>query len=56
VEIFEDLALEADFTDLTILHAAFYEGFKWDVRHDMVGKTPDTITELKALAIQLDEE
>jgi hypothetical protein len=55
-EIFEDLALEADFTDLTILHTAFYEGLKWDVRHDMVGKTPDTLVELKALAIQLDEE
>jgi hypothetical protein len=55
-EIFEDLALEADFTDLTILHAAFYEGLKWDVRRDMVGKTPDTLAELKALAIQLDEE
>jgi hypothetical protein len=34
----------------------FYEGLKWDVRRDMVGKTPDTITELKALMIQLDEE
>jgi hypothetical protein len=55
-EIFEDLALEADFTDPTILHAAFYEGLKWDVRRDMVGKTPDTIMELKALVIQLDEE
>jgi hypothetical protein len=55
-EIFEDLALEADFTNLTILHAAFYEGLKWDVRRNMVGKTPDMITELKALAIQLDEE
>jgi hypothetical protein len=30
-EIFEDLALEADFTDPTILHAMFYEGLKWDV-------------------------
>jgi hypothetical protein len=56
VEIFEDLVLEADFTDLTILHTAFYEGLKWDMRHNMVGKTPDTLAELKALAIQLDEE
>jgi hypothetical protein len=55
-EIFEDLALEADFTDPTILHAAFYEGLKWDVRRDMVSKTPDMLAELKALAIQLDEE
>jgi hypothetical protein len=55
-EIFEDLALEADFTDPTILHAGFYEGLKWDVRRDMVGKTPDMLAELKALAIQLDEE
>jgi hypothetical protein len=54
-EIFEDLALEANFTNPTILHATFYEGLKWDVRHDMVGKTPDTLAELKALAIQLDE-
>jgi hypothetical protein len=56
VEIFEDLALEADFTDLTILHTAFYKGLKWDVRRDMVGKTPDMLVELKALVIQLDEE
>jgi hypothetical protein len=34
----------------------FYEGLKWDVQRDMVGKTPDTITELKALMIQLDKE
>jgi hypothetical protein len=55
-EIFEDLALEANFTDPTILHATFYEGLKWDVRRDMVSKTPDTLAELKALAIQLDKE
>jgi hypothetical protein len=55
-EIFKDLALKADFTDLTILHTVFYEGLKWDVRHDMVSKTPDTLVELKALVIQLDEE
>jgi hypothetical protein len=34
----------------------FHEGLKWDVRCNMVGKTPDTLAELKALAIQLDEE
>jgi hypothetical protein len=55
-EIFEDLALKADFTDPTILHAAFYEGLKWDIRRDMVGKTPDMLAELKALMIQLDKE
>jgi hypothetical protein len=55
-ELFKDLALEADFTNPTILHTTFYKGLKWDVRHDMVGKTPDTLAELKALAIQLDEE
>jgi hypothetical protein len=55
-KIFEDLTLEANFTNLTILHAAFYEGLKWDVRHNMVSKTPDTLTELKALTIQLDKE
>jgi hypothetical protein len=55
-EIFKDLALEADFTDPTILHTAFYEGLKWDVRRDMVSKTPEMLTELKALMIQLDEE
>jgi hypothetical protein len=48
--------LEVDFTNPTILHATFYEGLKWDMRHDMVGKTPDMLTELKALVIQLDEE
>jgi hypothetical protein len=56
VEIFEDLTLKANFTDPTILHTAFYEGLKWDVRHDMVDKTPDMLAELKALAIQLDKE
>jgi hypothetical protein len=55
-EIFKDLALEANFTDPTILHTVFYEGLKWDVRRDMVSKTPDMLAELKALAIQLDEE
>jgi hypothetical protein len=55
-EIFEDLALEADFTNPTILHTMFYEGLKWDVRCDMVSKTPDMLAELKALTIQLDEE
>jgi hypothetical protein len=34
----------------------FYEGLKWDVRRDMVSKTPDMLVELKALAIQLDKE
>jgi hypothetical protein len=55
-EIFKDLVLKADFTNLTILHAMFYKGLKWDVRCNMVSKTPDTLTELKALVIQLDEE
>jgi hypothetical protein len=48
--------LEANFTNPTILHAMFYEGLKWDVRCDMVSKTPDTLAELKVLTIQLDEE
>jgi hypothetical protein len=56
VEIFKELALEAIFTNPAILHAGFYKGLKWDIRHDMVGKTPDTLAELQALVIQLDEE
>jgi hypothetical protein len=56
VEIFKDLALEANLTNPTIPHATFYKGLKWDMQHNMVGKTPDTIMELKALAIQLDKE
>jgi hypothetical protein len=48
--------LEATYSDPTILAGSFYEGLKWEVKRDLVGRTPDDLTDLKALAIQLDEE
>ena len=55
-ELFEDLVLEADFHDPVILAAYFYEGLKWEVRCDLIGRTTNTLADLKALAIILDEE
>ena len=55
-ELFEDLVLEADYHDPVMLAATFYEGLKWEVRCDLVGRTPNTLADLKALAIILDEE
>ena len=55
VELFDEVVLEATYSDPIILAGSFYEGLKWEVKRDLVGRTPD-LTDLKALAIQLDEE
>jgi len=56
VELFDETVLEATYSDPIILAGSFYEGLKWEVKRDLVGRTPDDLTDLKALAIQLDEE
>ena len=56
VELFDEVVLEATYTDPIILAGSFYEGLKWEVKRDLVGRTPDDLSDLKALAIQLDEE
>lgn len=56
VELFDEVVLEATYNDPIILASSFYEGLKWEVKRDLVGRTPDDLTDLKALAIQLDEE
>src|SRR5882757_5357926 len=56
IELFDETVLEAAYSDPTILAGSFYEGLKWEVKRDLVGRTPDDLTDLKALAIQLDEE
>ena len=56
VELFDEVVMEAAYSDPTILVGSFYEGLKWEVKRDLVGRTPDDLTNLKALAIQLDEE
>jgi len=56
VKLFDETVLEATYSDPTILASSFYKGLKWEVKQDLVGRTPDNLTDLKALAIQLDEE
>jgi hypothetical protein len=56
VELFDEVILEAAYHDPTILAGSFYEGLKWEVKRDLVGRTPNDLPDLKALAIQLDEE
>jgi len=56
VELFDEVVLEAAYSDPTILVGSFYEGLKWEVKRDLVGRTLDDLADLKALAIQLDEE
>ena len=55
-EIFEDVVLEAEFENNSIVAAAFYTGLKYEVKRDLVGRRPRKLEELKALAITLDEE
>lgn len=55
-EVFEELLLEAEFEPDRYTTAAFYAGLKTEVRLSMVGKRPDNLRDLKALAITLDEE
>ena len=55
-ELFDEVVLESEFRDPAIITAAFYNGLKYEVRRDLVGKRPDDLEELKARAITLDEE
>ena len=55
-ELFEETVLEADFTDPVMLTATFYEGLKWEIKQLLIGRRPGALTDLKSLAISLDEE
>jgi hypothetical protein len=55
-ELFEEVVLETEFRDSDIMSSTFYNGLKYKVKHDMVGRHLDDFKELKALAITLDEE
>jgi hypothetical protein len=56
VELFEEVVLEAKFQDSDIVSSAFYNGLKYKVKCNLVGRWLDNFEELKALAITLDEE
>jgi len=56
VEAFEELVLETEFRDEEILTSAFYNGLKYEVKRDLVGRKPELLDDLKTLAITLDEE
>ena len=55
-ELFEETVLEADFTNPVMLTAVFYEGLKWEIKQLLIGRRPEVLTNLKSLAISLDEE
>jgi len=55
-ELFEEVTLEAEFWDPKMLTSTFYNGLKYEVRHDLVGRWPNKLNELKHMAITLDEE
>jgi len=56
VEAFEELVLETEFRDEEILTSTFYNGLKYEVKRDLVGRKPELLDDLKTLAITLDEE
>jgi len=56
VEAFEELILETEFHDDEMITSAFYQGLKFEVKRDLVGRRPDNLDDLKTLAITLDEE
>jgi len=56
VEAFEELILETEFHDEEMITSAFYMGLKYEVKQDLVGRKPELLEDLKALAITLDEE
>jgi hypothetical protein len=56
IELFEEVVLKAEFWDSDIVSSAFYNGLKYEVKCDLVGRRPDDFNKLKALAITLDEE
>jgi len=56
VKAFEELVLEMEFQDEEILTSAFYNGLKYEVKRDLVGRKPELLNDLKTLAITLDKE
>ena len=56
VELFEETTLEAEFRDPKMVTSAFYNGLKYEVKRNLVGRWPDKLDELKRMAITLDEE
>jgi len=56
VEAFEELILETEFHDEEMITSTFYMGLKYEVKRDLVGRKPELLEDLKALAITLDEE
>lgn len=55
-EQFEKLVFETEFHGDIIISATFYNGLKYEVKRYLIGRRPDDLKELKALAIALDEE
>jgi len=55
-EAFEELVLKAEFHNPDMIASTFYNGLKYEVKRDLVGRKPDRLTELKMLAITLDKE
>ena len=55
-ELFKETVLEANFTNPVILMMAFDEGLKWEIKQLLIGRRPEVLTNLKSLAISLDEE
>ena len=55
-ELFNELLLEAEFEPNQYVTTAFFAGLKTEVRLYMVGRRPDNLSDLRVLAITLDEE
>jgi hypothetical protein len=56
IELFEEVVLKAEFWDSNIVSSTFYNGLKYKVKCNLVGRCPDDFDKLKALTITLDEE
>jgi len=56
VEAFEELILEMEFHNEEMITSAFYQGLKYEVKRDLVGRRPELLDDLKTLAITLDKE
>ena len=55
-KLFKETVLEAEFTDLVMLTAAFYKGLKWEIKQLLIRRQPEALADLKSLAIPLDKE
>ena len=56
VELFNKVILETAYSNSTIVIGSFYKELKWEVQCNLVGCMSNDLTDLKALAIQLDKE